>query len=461
MKAFSLTKIIAFVSVFFIFFAGNVTLADDAKSGGLFLTPPYNPQQSCAEAVSKVKDLWAKAVGACKGSRLGGDIKKCSKTLSECAESYEDELPITVSSADLGSNPFLSQLFDLDGGTTPACSDYTRSEYDNKERDIKRDLKETKKTLTEAKKQQSKDLEEYYKAAAEIDEKIQDAQVKKVEQDAQYGVDQRDKAEKREQSAAELQKAIDSKELEIIQYQNAIKAKIAARKNQINQYRIDLLECKIKAEEYVTKSNTGRNKQSGSFKSALGQGQSRNNTIQELFNTCVTGVLNRRTSEGEAYQGEINSLNTALGHLQANLATLKQTQAAAKARNAQADQEEVAAKQSKDALDLQQQKNLIGQKANALSVYQQKFNQNNAEIKDANLEVNKSSNDLAQFQKFKPRGKISSSDADQGISLYQSASSDCESKCRNFAEKSDCSPDQGKSNGSSTGKSTGADGKKN
>jgi chromosome segregation ATPase len=435
MKAYSLTKMITFVSIIFMACAGwGQTPAGSTPS---YPYPGYDAQNSCDQALNSVRSSWASALTLCKNSGSGRDLKTCGETLRDCADSRSDEQAITPSSAEIANNPTIASLFAFDGGTTSRCSDYTRSEYDSKERDIKREVRETRKDLSDAQKQKATDLETLNKELASIDEKMQTAQEEKVTQDLAYDEEQRKKAEAREQSEAELDKAINAKEMEILDYQNAVKAKILARQNQINQYRIDILKCKLEAEEFGAKRSQANTKAKGAggLNSAASTGQSRNQILKDLFDTCVTGILNRRTSEGEAYRADIERLNKAIGQFQTTLAQMRQNKQNAAQRNAEADAKEKDAKAKKDQLDLQKQQSLLSQKGQAFQVYQERVKRNMDEIGRAQGDVNQSSNDLSQFQRAKPKGKNSASEAQESVDKYDADKGACQRLCSAYPEK--------------------------
>lgn len=440
MKAYSLVKFTTFVSMIFM-----VSMALGEPSGNFGARSgkeeiEVNNNAACMEAKKAVSAAWSSSIGSCKSSGFGSDDKTCRNKLSECSEEEEESID-TLPASFGNTNPLLSSLFSLSGGTSSSCYSGTKSEYRTEEKDIKQELKDDKKFLSELKKDSVKAKEEYEKSLNDIDEKMQEMDVDKVTQELEYQKAQREGKKAQQQSVADMKKSIQDVELSILKLQQEMKNKANLRLIKIQEYRMELLSCKIDAEEKGAKYSP-KARQAGGLSSAAGA-LSRADFMKQIYDICVKKVLSTRDADMANYNDAIQTAEMGVAFLQTNLTDLKNNLATAEQQHKEENSQAEAAKQQKDYLDLEKKKNLLSQKTQAATTYQQKYAQNVSEINEAQNDVTTSSNELSQFQsKKKPRGTKSLSETFELLDKYDTLKRDCVDFCKAAgAEVATCTKD--------------------
>ncbi|MEZ0392672.1 MAG: hypothetical protein ACAH59_10675 [Pseudobdellovibrionaceae bacterium] len=429
MKRISMSKILAVVSM--LLGSAQPAISQTAPAAPASAAPGYpstdpKPQilqssmESCIAAINKIQESHSKFISECTASGTGRTLKDCSEKLKECEEQGEEEEPLDV-------NYFMSSFgIQAPQVASSRCSQYGYSDWKTDLRDLKTTQRDAEKDLRELEKDQGTDEEKY----TENKKKIQEAfvQQQKDNEKAKYDAQEEERSieTQKQKTVNDLKKELRETQMAVLRAQNTKMLLISQRAGQVEDYKLQLLECKSKTEEYASKlkSNTA-----SSLARAQNKGGGKTQSIQTFYGVCVKKVLSSRSDQAEAYKGklvemdtELTNANDRIKEIQGSLTTLAQQAAQAtqdRAIKRQKDQEAFEKEQFQkyqEMVELDQQMT-------------QKRAKNMQAISKAQFKVNEESNNLDQHRSEKPRSKGNKSVNDAQAALEIKNTTKCSFVC--------------------------------
>jgi hypothetical protein len=393
-----------------------------------FVTGYRSDIKSCQDSIEKLKTAQGKFIGECSSAGVGKTIAVCSEKLAECAEQQDDEEPLDVSNF---SNPALGISATSAGGR---CSQYSYTDYKNELKDLEQLKNQAETDAQKADKDKLKDDEDYSKDKKRILEEF-------AKGEKTFDSLTEEKKKERLKIPAERKKIETDLKDQLVQLNSAIldrqgkkSEEILNRASQVEDYKLQLLECDSQAQKLMTNpdANTSSSLSSrlaGSLNGAANKDGSKKKKAQTYWTICVNKVLSTRKTQSVAFDNKIANLDDSLAvaaqkmkTIQENLQLLSQT--AALEDQAQASLDE---KEKKAFLTEQQQK--IAEMTELDNNMKKKTAKNNEIISKATNKVTEKSNNLDKHRAEKPASRGSKARSDADGALETALTTSCQATC--------------------------------
>lgn len=365
----------------------------------------------CRSAVTSFNTAKAQAMSACRSS--GGDLTSCSETLDSCVEESSEELSFAMP-------------LSLDSG--PSCSTYNRREYDQAMRDLEREKKDAQREIKDLQQRLSDIEKDYSDEKSRKTAEYQEAFVEKDEKDAEAKEEERAAVAEEQRTLQELERAHAQINIDLTQIQLKRSEILQRRAMEVDEYNLGIVKCKSDTRKFAKDM---RQNTAGSLKSLQSGGGSRNADIKAFWEACVNAVLTKRNSEADRaklllQQNELEkaALMKQAQDISNQIALFKQT--AEQAKNDRA----MNAQKAEEAFMQRQQTRLNELVELDQRVSKQKMEMNSS-LMQANMELNKKSNEVYSLARQKPSGRMSNNEILEKYSNFQTKAQDVVLLCEN------------------------------
>lgn len=425
MNSISMSKILAAVVFFLTSSISSAQSTPAASTGSNVPGLTGDPEKStalniaaqretaCLQAIAEADKTRKKFLTAC--VNLGKVDPDAVATDKESPQSCSDKLKYCLAKGseeeDLEAEDFdLSSIFpDMAASSKKSvnrCSDLSYTDYSSKLNELKKEKRDLEEKAGEIKEKVAEKEQDYMEKKNALQKEMTEAQQANEKRKYEAKEEERNLQAAKMTEENKIKEQLEQLQAKVDETIDAQEAAHAQRATQIDDYKLQLLECQSQAEQFHKKNNTGLTSR---FGYAFAKENMNKKRTMTFYQTCVNKVLNTRKAQAVMFEKQIAKGNREIAVAQERIKRLQASlqQLASQASQAMLDRAE---KNQKDELAFSTAQFQFTVQMQEQAQHMMKQSQiMNQRLQETAAAITQASNELGEHEKERPATKAGKS----------------------------------------------------